>query len=104
MIVYEVNCLINEDISEAFMEWLPSHVRELLAIDGFISAETYQILEDDQLSARENSVGISIRYYLQDENVLDNYLRNHAERLRKSGKDRFANQFSAYRRVLSKSA
>lgn len=104
MIVYEVNCLVNHDISEEFMEWLPSHIRELLAIDGFISAETYQILEDDQLSAREHSVGISIRYYLQDENVLDNYLKNHAERLRKDGKDRFSNQLSAYRRVLSKSA
>ncbi len=104
MIIYEVNCLINKNIRDDFMEWLPSHIRELLAIDGFISAETYQLLEDDQLSARENSVGISIRYYLQDEKALSNYLDNHAERLRKDGKDRFKNQLSAYRRVLSKSA
>ena len=104
MIVYEVNCLVDIKIKETFQEWLPSHIREVLTIDGFISAETYLILEDDQLSAREESFGISIRYYLKDESALKNYLDNHAERLRQEGKNRFANQFSAYRRVLRKSA
>lgn len=112
MIVYEVNCLIDNDISEEFEEWLPAHVREMLTLDGFISAETYQIIEDDQLSARETAretarkgtVGISIRYYLKDKNALNNYLENHAESMRKDGKDRFTDQFSAYRRVLLKSA
>lgn len=104
MIVYEVNCLIDKDINEAFREWLPGHIREMLTHEGFISAETYQILDDDQLSTRENSDGISIRYYLKDKNALNSYLDNHAERMRKDGKERFSNQFSAYRRVLSKSA
>ena len=103
MIVYEVNCLVDTKIKEAFMEWLPSHIRELLAIDGFISAETYLIQEDDQLSARKDSFGLSVRYYLKNQNALNNYLDNHAARLRQDGKNRFAEQFSAYRRVLKKS-
>ena len=103
MVVYEVNCLVDKAISEAFQEWLPAHIREILTFDGFISAETFRILEDDQLSARENSVGISVRYYLKDDEALNNYLDNHAERLRKDGKNRFADQLSATRRVLLKS-
>ena len=82
MIIYEVNCLVDKDISEAFQEWLPGHVREILKLDGFISAETFQIQEDGQLSARGNSIGISVRYYLKDDNALNNYLDHHAERLR----------------------
>ncbi|MCW7552882.1 DUF4286 family protein [Endozoicomonas gorgoniicola] len=104
MLVYEVNCLVNTKMKETFMEWLPNHIREILAIDGFISAETYQMLEDDQLSARENSFGVSIRYYLKGQDTLNNYLDNHAEKLRKDGKDKFGDQLSAYRRVLLKSA
>ncbi|MGI9276519.1 MAG: DUF4286 family protein [Endozoicomonas sp.] len=103
MIVYEVNCLVNQSIFEKFKEWLPSHIKLLLAIEGFISAETYQILEDDQLSRKNNTLGISIRYYLKDEKTLSNYIKNHAEKLRKEGKDQFGSQFTAYRRVLLKS-
>ena len=100
MIVYEVNCFIDKAIEDDFMKWLPTHIQAVLAVEGFVSSETLLIADDDTLAMQPNSSGVSIRYILETREALDNYFNTHAERLRKEGKDRFADNFSAYRRVL----
>ena len=100
MIIYEVNCIIKNVVKNEFLDWLPAHINSLLSIEGFLSAETFQLLDDDKLSEFNDSYGISIRYCLENKKTLDDYLQYHAANLREEGKKRFSDNLFAYRRVL----
>ena len=100
MIVYEVNCLVEQQVAEAFAVWLQEHVAEITALDGFIGSEVLTLLEDDRIQDR-GVVGFSVRYLLTDRDALDHYLTHHAPAFRQDGIDRFGEHLTAYRRVLS---
>ena len=97
VLVYEVNLTVDADVAEAFAAWLPGHVAELLALPGFLGAEIFRVEEP---AAEEGSVALSVRYRLRDRAALDDYLRDHAARLRGDGLRRFDGRFQASRRVL----
>lgn len=101
MLVYEVNLAVDAGVAEAFAAWLPGHVAELLALPGFESAEIFRV---DEPVATAGEVALSVRYRLRDRAALDDYLRDHAERLRADGIARFGGRFRASRRVLSPAA
>ena len=98
MLVYEVNLAVDADIAPAFVAWLPGHVAELLALPGFLAAETSRVEEPPP---PDGEVALCVRYRLRDRAALDAYLRDHAERLRGDGLGRFGGRFRASRRVLS---
>lgn len=98
MLVYEVNLVVEAGIADAFAEWLPGHVAELLALPGFVSAELFRIEEP---AAPSGEVALSVRYRLRDRVALEAYLNDHAARLRADGVARFGGRFRAERRVLS---
>lgn len=100
MIIYEVNCLVDNNIADEFKAWLKQHVDEVLKADGFHSAEVLNLTDDDYLTARPYSTGFSIRYQVSDQSALDHYLAHLAPALRQDGIDTFGNQFTAYRRIL----
>ena len=102
MIIYEVNCLVEQTVVSEFSTWLSEHVAEITALDGFIRSEILSLLEDDYLSEQgQDTVGFSIRYQLTDQTALGHYLKHHAPAFRQDGLDRFGGNFTAYRRVLS---
>ncbi|MCY4523879.1 MAG: DUF4286 family protein [Halobacteriovoraceae bacterium] len=92
MIVYEVNLTIEREILDDFNRWLKEHVKEILEFPGFDRAEIYM---EEEL---ENS--ISVRYFLQKREDLQNYLDNHAKKMRGKGIEKFKDKFSAQRRIL----
>ena len=98
MLVYEVNLAVEAEIAGAFVAWLPGHVAELLALPGFLAAETFRV-EEPPPPAGE--VALVVRYRLRDRAALDAYLRDHAARLRADGLARFGGRFQASRRVLA---
>jgi len=100
MIIYEVNCLVDDAIVEPFKAWLQPHVAAVLASDGFLSAEVLDLTVDERLTARPYSTGFSIRYRIVGQSALDHYLLHLAPVLRRDALDRFGNQYMAYRRVL----
>ncbi len=100
MIVYEVNCLIDETVAEEFEVWLVPHINQILSLEGFLSAETETLLEDDRLEEKTNRKGVSVRYKLSSRDALENYYIHHAGQLREEGRARFGEKLSVYRRVL----
>lgn len=97
MLIYEVNLEVNSAIFDNYMRWLKPHIRELLALKGFIKAE---ILFEQQ--AGETGIKkITVAYYIDNyENYL-NYIDNHAPQMRKDALERFKGQFLVpNRRVL----
>lgn len=97
MIVYEVNLFVQRGDEAAFRAWLDAHVREIVALAGFIGA---QVFEREQPPADDGEFALCTQYRLRDQAALDAYLRDHAPRLRADGLARFAGRFRAERRVL----
>ena len=97
MIVYEVNLFVQGEIAGEFHDWLDAHVREILALPGFLSAEIFERLEP---AGAADELTLCTQYRLPDEAALAAYLRDHAPRMRADGVQKFGEQFRAERRVL----
>jgi hypothetical protein len=96
-VVYEVNLSVDAAIADAYRAWLHGHVRELLALPGFVDAGVYEV-SDPAPSA--GMLSLCVQYRLRDAAALDHYLREHAPRMRAEGVARFGDRFRASRRVL----
>ena len=94
MILYEVRLDVDAEIATEFRAWLVAHVREILALPGFVRAD---ILREERAQDR---VCWCTHYWLVDRAALDAYLHEHAPRLRADGLQRFPNRFTAERRIL----
>ena len=97
MIVYEVNLFVRREIESAYRAWLDAHVREIVALPGFLGADVFERREP---AAAEGEVALCTQYRLRDADALADYLREHAPRLRADGIARFGDGFRAERRVM----
>lgn len=99
-VVYEVNLWVDADIAAAYRTWLAAHVREILALPGFLDASVAEVLEP---AAADGELALCVRYRLRDRAALEDYFEQHAERLRADGLTRFGGRFRASRRILTES-
>jgi len=97
VIVYEVNLFVRAAIAAEYRQWLDAHVREIVALPGFLGAEVFERREP---APAEGELALCTQYRLRDAAALDDYLREHAPRLRADGIARFGDGFRAERRVL----
>ena len=96
MVVYEVNLSVNSEIRTQFWEWLKKHVADMLNIQGFQHADIMQ----EQIPSTESSVNWTVIYKLDSMKSLEQYFEKHAPKMRDQGLARFADQFSASRRIF----
>lgn len=96
-VVYEVNIAIDPEIEAGYRVWLQVHMRELLALPGFIGARVFDVLDPVDAAGW---VGLCTQYTLTDDAALGTYLREHAPRMRADGVTRFGDRVRATRRVL----
>jgi hypothetical protein len=126
MIIYEVNIRVVETVAEEYEEWLNGHVRTILELEGFRSAEWFIVEQDKETQDLEEAVRQAVRldesvpteireaaassiptrmyciqYRLRDRESLTAYLDGHAEAMRQDGIERFGAQFAATRRIMS---
>ena len=95
-VIYEVTVHVRGDLADAYLAWLREHVAEVAALPGFEHAELHAVVDD---SATEKSW--CVRYRLRDAAALDDYMRDHAPRMRADGVARFGDAMRAQRRVLA---
>ena len=93
--VYEVTLSIDPEIVEEFDDWLDRHIRQMLELPGFVSADTFDAETDER--GRQSRV---VQYLLESDQALDAYLAGPAEEMRRDATLRFADRFTATRRVL----
>ena len=79
MVVYEVNLEFDVAIAAAYREWLEAHMREMLALPGFRSAQVHEVVDPLPTAGR---LGLCVRYQVSDLAALETYQREHAPRLR----------------------
>jgi Protein of unknown function (DUF3667)/Domain of unknown function (DUF4286) len=94
-LLYEVECQLDPDIVADYDAWLPGHVREVLACPGFHGA-SIEIPETPPGERQRRRV----RYRVESVAALDNYLENHATRLRTETAQRFGTRVHCERRVF----
>lgn len=96
-VLYEVNIEVDASAHDDYRTWLRDHITEILALPGFTGAKLFEILDPPPSAGR---IGLCVQYALKDQGALDDYLRDHAPRLRADGLTRFGGRFQASRRVL----
>ena len=94
-VVYEVTLRVRPAIATAYRAWLDDHVREIVALPGFLDARVSLVVPDEA-----DAVVFCCHYRLRDQAAFDAYLRDHAPRMREDGLRRFGDVFTATRRVL----
>jgi hypothetical protein len=97
VIVYEVNLFVRRAIEAEYRAWLDAHVREIVALPGFEGASVFERRDPP---AADGELALCTQYRLRDAAALEDYLREHAPRLRADGIARFGDGFRAERRVL----
>ncbi|MEM8546518.1 MAG: DUF4286 family protein [Pseudomonadota bacterium] len=92
-VVYEVSLRVPADRSIELGAWLPGHIEEMLALPGFIEANTLEPVDegDDRIHI--------VQYVLSNQAALDTYFAEHAERMRAPGIAQFGDDLSAKRAV-----
>jgi antibiotic biosynthesis monooxygenase (ABM) superfamily enzyme len=96
-VIYEVNLFVQRAIEREYREWLDAHIREILALPGFVRAEVFEVIDP---APAADEFALCTRYHVRDEAALQDYFREHAPRLRADGVARFGNNFRADRRVM----
>ncbi|HEY2347205.1 MAG TPA: DUF4286 family protein [Xanthomonadaceae bacterium] len=94
-VIYEVTVHVRREVADAYIAWLRAHVAEIVALPGFEDAELHALFDE-----AADDAGWCVRYRLRDRVALDDYLRDHAPRLRADGIARFGDAMRAQRRVL----
>ena len=95
MIVYVVDLEVDAGIAPEYLSWLREHVREMLALPGFVDAQIFEPLEP----APAGQAAYSVHYELRDRAAYEAYLQDHAGRMRAAGA-RFGHRVRASRRLL----
>jgi len=98
VIVYEVNLDIDAAVFSEFRAWLAEHVREMLTLPGFVSAELF---ERGDPAPQPGTRSVCVQYRMASAEDLQRYLCEDAVRMRAEALRRFAGKFSATRRVLA---
>lgn len=93
MIIYEVTVMLEPDIESEYRDWIESHIRDIIKIQGFIGATLCTLLHQPRPS-------LVIAYQVKDEACLEHYLKQHAPAFRKEATDKFGSKFLAGRRIL----
>ena len=97
MIVYVVELEMDNALRDEYLAWLHDHVREMLALPGFIGAETLIRCEPPPPAGR---FIVQVHYRLRDRAAWDGYLAHHAPDMRQAGLARFGQRIHASRSVL----
>ena len=79
-VIYEVRLRVDNDVVGPFDAWLAEHVDDMLRFDGFETAESIEAESPDA----ESSLRI-VRYRVASRAHLQNYLDEHAPRVRAQG-------------------
>jgi hypothetical protein len=102
MLIYEVNVSVLESRAEEYAEFLNHHIREILAFQGFVSAELLREIRpaSDASTDQTKKVQFVVQYRVQSEQDLQHYFDHHAAAMRQDAIQRFGDSFTAHRRNL----
>ncbi len=89
--------MIDHEVHEEWLVWMKEeHIPEVIAKGKFEGYKLSKILSGEN----EGGINYAIQYMVPSQNVLDQYLKGHAEELRMKHQMRFKDRFVAYRTIM----
>jgi hypothetical protein len=93
--IYEVSLAVDREIRREFLDWLRQHAKDMSELPPIDSASVYESVDEGG-----GAVILVAHYRMETREAYEEYLRNHAERMRGDGTQRFGGRFTATRRLL----
>lgn len=97
-VIYEVEVELDPRIVGEYDTWLESHMREVLACEGF---ETGRVFVPEDKTADDGWVRRTVHYHVANRELLQRYFDGSAAALRQQALERFGTKFRATRRVFA---
>lgn len=97
MIIYNVTIKITNAIHQEWLHWLKEeHIPEVIQTGCFTHANIMRLMEVDETEGPT----FAVQYYAVSKGLYNNYIENHATRMRQKGFDKWGDQFIAFRTVM----
>ncbi len=93
--IYEVSVEVNDSIVEAYLDWLKSHMADIVLEANFVDAELFR--RDDAPAGKHIFV---VHYLARSLEDVQAYIENLSAKYRADGLQRFGQGFRAERRIL----
>ena len=95
MYIYNVTINIDETVHKEWLNWMETHILDVLNTGKFLSAKLTEVLVEEEMGGKTYSV----QYTANTKEDLDNYYKFNAEKLQNEGL-KFANKMVAFRTEL----
>lgn len=97
MIIYNVTISIDQVVEIQWLDWMrKKHVQEVLETGCFVSARLSRLTSHTQ----PDTTNYAIQYLCESHELLQEYYKNHAPKLREEGQKLFGNQMQGFRTEL----
>ena len=97
MIVYNVTIKVHESIKAKWLQWLKDeHIPDVINTGCFTHAVILRLMEVDETEGPT----YAIQYHAESKGLYNNYIENHAAKMRQKGYDKWGDQFIAFRSVM----
>lgn len=97
MFIYNITIKVATAIHKEWLIWLKEeHIPEVIKTGCFTHATILQLLEVDE----SEGPTYAIQYHAESKSLYNNYIENHATRLREKSYEKWGNQFIAFRSVM----
>ena len=96
MYIYNVTINIDDTAHDEWLQWIESHITEVLNTGKFTSAKLTEVLVEEDMGGRT----YSIQYAAATRENLDNYYKLDASKLRATGLKKFADKMLTFRTEL----
>ena len=96
MFIYNVTINIEETAHKAWLNWIDTHILEVLNTGRFLSAKLTEVLVDEEMGGKTYSV----QYTANTREDLDDYYKYNADKLQSESLKRFGDKLLAFRSEL----
>lgn len=95
MYIYNVTINIDESVHKEWLNWMETHILDVLNTGKFLSAKLTEVLVDEEMGGKTYSV----QYTANTREDLDDYYQFDADKLQKDGA-KFADKMVSFRTEL----
>ena len=97
MTIYNVTIKLENSIADAWLAWMKNeHIPDIINTGCFKNATLLRLLEVDD----SDGPTYAIQYHAESKTDYDRYIEKFSDKMRKKAKDRWGDQFVAFRSVL----
>ena len=97
MIVYNVTIKVENEIADAWLQWLlQEHIPDVIGTGCFENAHVHRLIEIDDTEGPT----YSIQYFAPSKAMYNRYVSQYAPTMQARGFDKWGNRFIAFRSVM----